>query len=178
MRGSRARGSLRPTPLAVSLALGCSVAASWADEQANAATQPDQHSYKHGHSHAHAAHAAKAAPVQAKPAPATATTPTAQQTAATLSNAKGHGPQIVAQQDGSNAEEWTVVASPMNTLRTPIGLSRMPQDVLHTPQTIDVVPQILMQQQNVKSLDEALKNVPGITASVGEGEGGMSGDQF
>lgn len=178
MRGSRARGSLRPTPLAVSLALGCSVAASWADEQANAATQPDQHSYKHGHSHAHAGHAAKAAQVQAKPAPATATTPTAQQTAATLSNAKGHGPQIVAQQDGSNAEEWTVVASPMNTLRTPIGLSRMPQDVLHTPQTIDVVPQILMQQQNVKSLDEALKNVPGITASVGEGEGGMSGDQF
>lgn len=60
----------------------------------------------------------------------------------------------------------------------PIGLSRMPDDVLHTPQTIDVVPQIVMQQQNVKSLDEALKNVPGITASVGEGEGGMAGDQF
>ncbi|MDF7674625.1 TonB-dependent receptor [Acetobacteraceae bacterium ESL0709] len=68
--------------------------------------------------------------------------------------------------------------SAMNILNEPIGLSRMPQDAMHTPQTVNVVPQELMKQQNVKSLDEALRNVPGITASVGEGEGGMSGDQF
>ncbi|AZV37729.1 TonB-dependent receptor [Komagataeibacter xylinus] len=71
-----------------------------------------------------------------------------------------------------------VTASPMNVLHESIGLSRMPQDAMHTPQNVNVVPQVLMQQQNVKSLDEALKNVPGITASVGEGEGGMAGDQF
>ncbi|QOF94897.1 TonB-dependent receptor [Novacetimonas hansenii] len=75
-------------------------------------------------------------------------------------------------------DNTTVTASPMNALRQSVGLSRMPHDAMHTPQNINVVPQILMQQQNVKSLDEALKNVPGITASVGEGEGGMAGDQF
>lgn len=75
-------------------------------------------------------------------------------------------------------EAITVHGSSMNILREDIGLSRMPQDVMHTPQTVNVVPRVLMEQQNVKSLDEALRNVPGITASVGEGEGGMSGDQF
>lgn len=170
MRGIRACGSLKPAPLAVSLALGCSVASSLGDEQAYAATLPTPQDYKQRQAKA-APHAPQAAAQQA-PTPATGNT------AATLANAKGNGPNVVAQKGGAAEEEWTVVASPMNTLRTPIGISRMPQDVLHTPQTIDVVPQILMQQQNVKSLDEALKNVPGITASVGEGEGGMAGDQF
>ncbi|GBQ14548.1 TonB-dependent siderophore receptor [Komagataeibacter rhaeticus] len=78
----------------------------------------------------------------------------------------------------SRYDQTRVTASPMNVLHESIGLSRMPQDAMHTPQNVNVVPQILMQQQNVKSLDEALKNVPGITASVGEGEGGMAGDQF
>ncbi|WP_254454847.1 TonB-dependent siderophore receptor [Acetobacter estunensis] len=71
-----------------------------------------------------------------------------------------------------------VTGSRMNILHESVGLARMPHDVMHTPQSINVVPQLLMEQQNVKSLDEALRNVPGITASVGEGEGGMSGDQF
>ncbi|QHI95507.1 TonB-dependent siderophore receptor [Aristophania vespae] len=78
-------------------------------------------------------------------------------------------------------EHLTVQAhrpSDMNILHESMGLSRMPQDAMHTPQAVNVVPQELMKQQNVKSLDEALRNVPGITASVGEGEGGMSGDQF
>lgn len=78
----------------------------------------------------------------------------------------------------AETEHLHVVGSPMNILQSPVGISRMPQDVLHTPQTINVVPKALMEQQNVKSLDEALRNVPGITASVGEGEGGMAGDQF
>ncbi|RFD18864.1 TonB-dependent receptor [Komagataeibacter melaceti] len=81
--------------------------------------------------------------------------------------------------DSDHSHDVThVTASPMNVLHESIGLSRMPQDAMHTPQNVNVVPQVLMQQQNVKSLDEALKNVPGITASVGEGEGGMAGDQF
>jgi len=75
-------------------------------------------------------------------------------------------------------ERLIVTGSGMNILHQPIGLSRIPTDVMHTPQTVNVVPQALMVQQNVKSLDEALRNVPGITASVGEGEGGASGDQF
>lgn len=76
---------------------------------------------------------------------------------ATLATSGKKGPHSAKQEDGSEAEEWVVTASPMNTLRTPMGISRMPHDALHTPQTINVVPQILMQQQNVKSLDEALR---------------------
>ncbi|CDG39387.1 Ferrichrome-iron receptor [Asaia bogorensis] len=80
---------------------------------------------------------------------------------------------------GKGGEENLLVrGTGMNILHQPIGLGRMPEDIMHTPQTVNAVPQILMQQQNVKSLDEALRNVPGITASVGEGEGGMAGDQF
>lgn len=75
-------------------------------------------------------------------------------------------------------ETLQVTGSGMNVLNQPIGISRMPQDIMHTPQTVNGVPKLLMEQQNVKSLDEALRNVPGITASVGEGEGGMAGDQF
>ncbi|WP_373865566.1 TonB-dependent receptor, partial [Acetobacter oeni] len=78
----------------------------------------------------------------------------------------------------SNTESLVVHGQGMNILHEDLGFSRMPQDVMHTAQTVNVVPKLLMEQQNVKSLDEALRNVPGITASVGEGEGGMSGDQF
>ena len=152
MAVSRLNAHLHKAPLALGLALGCHAWSAFADEQPAATkknTLPDTSSQ---------------------------TSPNAP--SANLSNAGGKGPKTTTRKDGSHVEEWVVTASPMNTLHTPIGLSRMPDDVLHTPQTIDVVPQIVMQQQNVKSLDEALKNVPGITASVGEGEGGMSGDQF
>lgn len=79
---------------------------------------------------------------------------------------------------GQKVEHIHVIGHPFNTLHASNDLGRLPQDVLHTPQTIDVVPAELIKQQNVKSLDEALKNVPGVTASVGEGAGGLSGDQF
>ncbi|CAI3948018.1 Outer membrane receptor for monomeric catechols (Fiu) [Commensalibacter communis] len=65
-----------------------------------------------------------------------------------------------------------------NILTHETGVDLMPQDVMHTPQNINVVPQKILQEQNVKSLEEALKNVPGVTSSVGEGRGGMSGNQF
>lgn len=77
-----------------------------------------------------------------------------------------------------SVEHIHVIGHPFNTMRTSNDMGRMPQDVMHTAQTIDVVPRELIQQQNAKSLDEALRNVPGITSSVGEGAGGMSGDQF
>ena len=80
--------------------------------------------------------------------------------------------------EGSDVEHLTVQGHGFNTMHQALGLSRMPQDVMHTPQNINVVPQALMQQQNVKSLDEALRNVPGVTTSIGEGAGGMNGDQF
>ncbi len=79
---------------------------------------------------------------------------------------------------GQHIEHIHVIGHPFNTMRTSNDMGRMPQDVMHTAQTIDVIPRELIRQQNAKSLDEALKNVPGITASVGEGAGGLNGDQF
>jgi len=69
--------------------------------------------------------------------------------------------------------------SPDNTLQSTFGgISRLPGRVQDIPQTINVINQQTMQQQNVTTVDQALRNVPGITASSGEGNGGQSGDQF
>ncbi|NNM74364.1 TonB-dependent receptor [Enterovirga aerilata] len=68
--------------------------------------------------------------------------------------------------------------SPANTNLTPIGTSRLPGTVQDTPQTINVVPREILEQQNVTTLEQALRNVPGVTVSVGEGNGGLNGDQF
>jgi catecholate siderophore receptor len=45
-----------------------------------------------------------------------------------------------------------------------------------TPQSIQVVPQAVIQQQNATSLREVLRNVPGISFQAGEGGGGPGGD--
>ncbi len=68
--------------------------------------------------------------------------------------------------------------SPPNTNITPTGLSRLPGTVQDVPQTINVVPREILQQQNVTTLEQALRNVPGVTVSTGEGNGGLNGDQF
>ena len=54
------------------------------------------------------------------------------------------------------------------------GLSRYPVPLANTPQTVNVVPQQLMQDQRTTSVQEALRNVPGITFTAGEG--GVQGD--
>ncbi|GEN63194.1 iron transport outer membrane receptor [Acetobacter oeni] len=54
----------------------------------------------------------------------------------------------------------------------------MPLSVRDTPQTITVVPQEIIKEQRAYTLDQALANVPGITLSTGEGNGGLNGDQF
>ncbi|HIC2068366.1 TPA: TonB-dependent receptor [Raoultella ornithinolytica] len=65
-----------------------------------------------------------------------------------------------------------------NALKTDTGLSRLPDALQSTPQTITVVPQVIIEQQQATSVDQVLKYVPGITVSTGEGNGGISGDQF
>lgn len=54
------------------------------------------------------------------------------------------------------------------------GLSRFPSSLRNTPQTVNVVSQQLMQDQRVTNVQEALRNVPGITFTAGEG--GIQGD--
>jgi len=54
---------------------------------------------------------------------------------------------------------------------------KLPTPLLDTPQTVTVVPKIMMEEQNVHSLKRVLANVPGITFDAGEGGGG-SGDKI
>jgi len=57
------------------------------------------------------------------------------------------------------------------------GLAVLPATVLDTPQAIQVVGADTLKQQQVSSLEGALRNVPGITIAIGEG-GTLAGDQF
>lgn len=65
-----------------------------------------------------------------------------------------------------------------NTNLAPLGIARLPETVQDTPQTVEVITQELIQQQQITTLQQALQNVPGITMSAGEGNGGLVGDQF
>ena len=54
------------------------------------------------------------------------------------------------------------------------GLSRLPTPLINTPQTINVVTQQVIREQNATTVADALRNVPGITFRAGEG--GNQGD--
>ena len=56
-------------------------------------------------------------------------------------------------------------------------LSKFPVPLKDTPQSITIVPEKLIQEQAGTTLRDALRNVPGITATAGEG-GGAQGDVF
>lgn len=65
-----------------------------------------------------------------------------------------------------------------NVLRHGTQLDRLPGDLQNTPQTITVIPQVIIQQQQATTIDQVLKYVPGVTVATGEGNGGMNGDAF
>jgi catecholate siderophore receptor len=66
-----------------------------------------------------------------------------------------------------------------NPQARPTALPRLPGGTVQdTPQVINVIPQEVLRQQNVTTLDEALRNVAGITMGVGEGGASFNGDQF
>lgn len=65
-----------------------------------------------------------------------------------------------------------------NTLQSGTGLGRLQGTLQDTPQTVNTISQEQIKQQNINQLDQALRNVPGVTANVGEGGGGLNGDQF
>ena len=50
-----------------------------------------------------------------------------------------------------------------------LNVDLLPEKILDTPQSIDVVPAQVIKEQGVTSLQDALKNVPGITLNAGEG---------
>lgn len=53
-------------------------------------------------------------------------------------------------------------------------ITRLPTALIDTPQTINVVPQRIIQEQRANTMEDALRNVTGITFSAGEG--GQQGD--
>lgn len=57
------------------------------------------------------------------------------------------------------------------------GNGKYTQPLLDTPQTITVIPQTLIKDQNATTLQQALQNVPGITFGAGEG-GTLPGDNI
>ncbi|KAI3590911.1 Ferrichrome-iron receptor [Cupriavidus sp. U2] len=88
-------------------------------------------------------------------------------------------PQIAHAQPAAVLPAVTVTGKGIeNTNEAPTGIARLPDTVKETPKTIFVLPRDVLEQQQVTSLEQALKNVPGITVSTGEGNGGQNGDQF
>ena len=77
------------------------------------------------------------------------------------------GQQVAANDQGKPSE--TVVVTDTRT-----NFDLLPDKILDTPQSIDVVPAEVIKEQGVTSLVDALKNVPGITLNAGEG--GTHGD--
>ena len=65
-----------------------------------------------------------------------------------------------------------------NAQKNSTGLGRLPGSVQDTPQTLTVVPQQILRQRAAATIDDALRNVAGITMGVGEGGGSFNGDQF
>src|SRR3954463_5949721 len=52
---------------------------------------------------------------------------------------------------------------------TNTGITRLPVPILNMPQTVNVIPQAIIQEQNVTTVEQALQYIPGITFSAGEG---------
>lgn len=99
--------------------------------------------------------------------------------AMSLSALPGSSP--LAQQAAEELPPITVESTgvPANGLQAGTYLGRLPGSVQDTPQMIDVITPETLREQGVTTLDEALRrNVPGVTVSIGEGNGGMNGDQF
>jgi catecholate siderophore receptor len=70
-----------------------------------------------------------------------------------------------------------VVTGQSRALDHDTGLSVLATTVQDTPQAISVIDGAQLKAQGVTSLEQALRNVPGITIAIGEG-GTLSGDQF
>ena len=71
-----------------------------------------------------------------------------------------------------------VVTAQSNVQQHETGLATsITKSVQDTPQIINVIPQELIKQQNITTLEQGLRDVPGITVAIGEG-GTLAGDQF
>lgn len=95
----------------------------------------------------------------------------------TIANAQTQSPQS---STASTLPSVNVVGDGIgqNLLNTTSGVARLDMPIKDIPQVVNVVPQEVLQQQQVTTLEQALRNVPGITVAIGEANGGANGDQF
>ncbi|WP_295555866.1 TonB-dependent receptor [uncultured Hyphomicrobium sp.] len=107
--------------------------------------------------------AKKKSAAKKSPAPAAAPTPVAPQEPAESSPA---------------SQDAAFTPSTGNALEAGTGIGRLPGSVQDQPQVVNVIPQAQLKQQNTTSVEQALRNVPGVTVAIGEGGGGFNGDQF
>jgi catecholate siderophore receptor len=82
---------------------------------------------------------------------------------------------LSAQAQTAGGEKDGTVSSVVVTGRKP-AIAALSETIQNTPQSINVLPAALLKEQGVRTLQEALKDVPGITLNAGEG--GSHGDSI
>lgn len=87
-------------------------------------------------------------------------------TMAVVGTAFAHGPNAALPSD-DQIETVNITANHSS-------LDKVTREILNTPQSINLIPLQVIQQQGTTSVEQALKNVPGITLNAGEG--GAHGD--
>jgi catecholate siderophore receptor len=111
-------------------------------------------------------------PKTAAPAPSGRATSPAKPQATAATAAKTSTPSA------TTLNEVVVSAKPEGSYQTQTsGNGKYTEPLLNTPQTITVIPQQLIKDQNDTTLQQALQNVPGITFGAGEG-GTLPGDNI
>ncbi len=92
----------------------------------------------------------------------------------------GVGITSMAALGGADAQQLALNTANANTIETVVvtsqrtGIDLLPQKILDTPQSINVIPAEVIKEQGINNLQDALRNVPGITLNAGEG--GTHGD--
>ncbi|HXC57125.1 MAG TPA: TonB-dependent siderophore receptor [Rhizomicrobium sp.] len=92
----------------------------------------------------------------------------------------GVGITSMAAMTGAHSQQVALNAANANTVETVVVTGRVPDiamlpaKILDTPQSINVIPTEVIKEQGINNLQDALKNVPGITLNAGEG--GTHGD--
>ena len=78
-------------------------------------------------------------------------------------------PEAVAQQEPPAQQDPTATFTPAsgNTLQSGTGLGRLPGTAQDTPQTVTIVSKRRIQEQNLTTVDQALRTVPGISVTSG-----------
>ncbi|CPR16818.1 catecholate siderophore receptor [Filomicrobium insigne] len=85
-------------------------------------------------------------------------------------------PAVTNASEGGNST-FALTPASGNTSQAGTGIGRLPGTVQDVPKIVNVVPQQILEQQGIQSLERALQNVPGVTVAIGEG-GPPNGDQF